>query len=101
MARKRKDDRDFPLHIQIGLNVFEMADLCRRENNALRSILRKQGLSDVAIQSRVKRLLKKPELDESGAQALRRVSEESLKRFLDSDAQEVLAKIDLKGHPVQ
>src|ERR1035441_8356001 len=99
--RKRKDERDFPLHIQIGLNIFEMADLCRRENNALRSILRKQGLSDAAIQSRVKRLLKKPELDETGAQALKRVSEESLKRFLDSDAEEVLAKIDLKGHPVQ
>jgi hypothetical protein len=101
MARKRKDERDFPLHIQIGLNIFEMADLCRRENNALRSILRKQGLSDSAIQSRVRRLLKKPELDETGAQALKRVSEESLKRCLDADAQAVLAKIDLKGHPVQ
>lgn len=101
MARKRKDERDFPLHIQIGLNIFEMADLCRRENIALRTILRKQGLSDPAIQNRVRRLLKKPDLDESGAQALKRVSEESLKRYLDADAQQVLARIDLEGHPVQ
>ena len=85
----------------VGLKIFEMAEFCRRENNALRSILRKQGLSDSAIQNRVKRLLNKPELDETGAQALKRVSEESLKRCLDHDAQEVLAKIDLKGHPVQ
>ena len=101
MARKRKDERDFPLHIQIGLNIFEMAELCRRENNALKSILRKQGLSDKAIQSRMKRLLKKPEIDVTGAQALKRVCEESLKRYLDYDVQEVLAKIDLNGHPVQ
>jgi len=101
MPRRRKDEREFPPHIQIGINIFEMADFCRRENNALRSILRKQGLSDAAIRSRVRRLLKKPELDETGAQALRRVSEESLKLCLDADAQAVLAKIDLKGHPVQ
>ena len=101
MARRRKKESDLPPHIQITVNIFEMAELCRRENNALRSILRKQGLSDSAIQSRVRRLLKKPELDETGAQALKRVSEESLKRCLDADAQAVLAKIDLKGHPVQ
>jgi hypothetical protein len=83
------------------LNIMEFADLCRRENDALRSILRKQGLSDAAIRNRVRRILKKPDLDETGAQLLKRVSEESLKRFLDDDAQAVLAKIDLKDHPVQ
>ena len=90
----------FPPHIQITLAVFETADNCRRENNALRSILRKQGLSDRAIQSRVKRILKKPDQDESGAQAVKRACEESLKRWLDLDAQEGIAKIDLKGRPV-
>ncbi len=93
--------RKFQLHIQIMLSIFDDADACRRENNALRSILRKQGLSDRAIQSRVRRILKKPELDETGAQAVKRACEESLKRWLDLDAQEVLAKIDLQGHPVQ
>jgi hypothetical protein len=97
MARNK--GRDFPLHIQLVLSVFDAADLCRRENNALRSILSKQGLSDRAIQSRVKRILKKPDLDESGAQAVKRASEESLKRLLDLDAQEVLGKIVLKGRP--
>src|ERR1035437_2636492 len=96
-----KKHREFPPHIQIMLAVFETADECRRENNALRSILRKQGLSDRAIQSRVKRLLKKPDLDESGAQAVKRATEESLKQWLDFDAQKGLTKIDLKDHPVQ
>jgi hypothetical protein len=95
MAKKRV--RKFPLHIEIMLNVFEAADLCRRENDALRSISQKQGLSGRAIQSRLKRLLKKPGLDESGAQALKRVSEESLKRFQDFDVQEVLAKLGPRG----
>jgi hypothetical protein len=93
--------REFQPHIQIMLAIFETADNCRRENNALRSILRRQGLSDRAIQSRVRRILKRLDLDETGAQAVKRACEESLKRWLDLDAQEVLAKIDLKNHPVQ
>ena len=99
MSRKPSESEN--LAVQMMLTVFDSADDCRRENNALKSILRKQGLSDKAIQSRMKRLLKKPELDETGAQALKRVCEESLKRYLDYDVQEVLAKIDLNGHPVQ
>lgn len=98
MARRKAD---YPPHIQITSAVFEVADACRRENNALRSILRKQGLSDRAIQSRVKRILKKPDADETGAQAVRRACEESLKRWLDLDAQEGIAKIDLSGRPIQ
>ena len=94
-------ERDFPPHIQIVLGIFETADNCRRENNALRSILRKQGLSDLAIQSRVKRILKKPDQDQTGAQAVQQACEESLKRYLEIDAQELLAKIELKGRPVQ
>ena len=95
-----KERPDFPLHIQMGLNVFERADACRRENIALRSILRKLGLSESAIQSRVRHALKQPDLDETGAQAVRRACEETLKRYLEADAQEVLVKIDLTG-PVQ
>ncbi len=88
-------------HIQIMLAIFEDANACRRENNALRSILRKLGLSDRAIQSRVKRILEKPDHDETGAQAVKRACEESLKRWLDLDAQEGIAKIDLSGRSVQ
>ena len=81
------------------LTVFETAIACGRENNALRNILRKQGLSHGAIQSRVKRALKKPDLDETGSQALKRVSEESLRHFQDFDVQEALARVELKGKP--
>jgi hypothetical protein len=99
MALKKK--RNLPPHIQITQAVFETADTCRRENNALRSILRKQGLSERAIQSRVKRILKKPEQDETGAQAVKRACEETLKRWFDLDAREGIAKIDLSGRPIQ
>ena len=93
MARRRKKESDLPPHIQITVNIFEMADLCRRENNALRSILRKQGLSDAAIQSRVRRLLQKPEADQSDARILRRVCEESLKRYEEIDLADWCFKI--------
>jgi len=83
------------------LSVFDSADACKRENDALRSILRKQGLSERAIQSRVKRILKKPDLDETGAQIVKRACAESLKRWLDLDAQEGIGKADLTGFPIQ
>ena len=98
MARKERPD--FPLHIRMGLGILDRAEICRHENIALRSILNKMGLSDSAIQSRVRRALKKPDLDETGAQVVMRVYEETLKRYLEADAQEVLAKIDPIG-PVQ
>jgi hypothetical protein len=97
MASKKTTTTDFPPHIQMMLSLFERADVCRRENIALRSILQKRGLSHAAIQSRLRRLLKKPDLDESGAQAVKRACEEILKRSLDFDAQEVLAKLDPIG----
>jgi hypothetical protein len=95
-----KERPDFPMHIELGLGILRRAEICRRENIVLRSILRKQGLSDKAIQSRVRRALKMPDLDETGAQIVMRVYEETLKRYLEADAQEVLAKIDPIG-PVQ
>jgi hypothetical protein len=100
MASKKTTTTDFPPHVRMMLSVFERCDACRRENIALRSILQKQGLSDAAIRSRVRRLLKKPDLDESGAQAVKRACEEILKRSLEFDAQEVLVKLEPIG-PVQ
>ena len=84
-------------HVQIAVAVFLAADACRRENSALRSILRKQGLSDRAIQDRVKRILKKPDQDQTGAQLLQQACEETIKRFRDHDAQGLLATIDPIG----
>jgi hypothetical protein len=89
--------RDFPMHIQIMLGVFEAADKCRRENNALRSILRKQGLSDAAIQGRVRRLLKMPEMDIAGARLLKQVCEESLKHFDETYLATLLSGARIKG----
>jgi hypothetical protein len=88
---------EYEPHIQIAMEIFSAAEACRRENIALRSILRKQGLSDPAIQSRVRRLLKIPDLDETGAQMLKKLCEETIKRLRDHDAQEVLARIEPIG----
>src|SRR5690242_8535493 len=95
MSRKLTDSEN--LAIKMMGAVFEAADACRRENNALRSILRKQGLSDPAIQSRVRRILKKGEDDELAAQLLKRVCEESLKHIQEFDLAEWLQKVELKG----
>lgn len=95
MAKKR--ERKFEDHVELMLSVFESAEACRSENIALRSILRKQGLSDEAVRSRLRRILKNPGLDESGAQVVKRACEETLKRYLEFDAQEVLAKLDPYG----
>jgi len=84
-------------HVQMAVAIWFAADACRRENIALRSILRKQGLSDRVIQGRVKRILKKPDQDQTGAQLLRQACEETIKRFRDRDAQAVLATFDPIG----
>ncbi len=52
-----KKDNEFPSHLRVVLAIFRAAETCRRENNALRNILHKQGLSDAAIRGRVRRLL--------------------------------------------
>ncbi len=95
MAQKSFDE--YPLEIRIVLAICESAEAHRRENNALRNILRKQGLSDATIQRRVNRFLKKAEENESAPQLLKRVCEESLKRFQDSDLADLLAKMQIKG----
>lgn len=92
-----KRTKEYPPHIQIMLKVFDAAESYRLENNALRSILRKQGLSDVAIQSRVKRLLKKPGEHEPAAQLLKRVCEESLKHFDETYLATFLSGVTIKG----
>jgi len=47
----------------------------------------------------VRRSLQKPEADESGAQLLRRVCEESLKRYEEIDLAKWLSKAEIKGKP--
>jgi hypothetical protein len=84
-------------HVKMAVAIWFAADVCRRENIALRSILHKQGLSDRAVQDRVKRILKNPEQDKTGAQLLQQVCEETIKRFRDHDAQAVLATVDPIG----
>lgn len=83
----------------ITMATFDAVEAYRRENIALRSILRKQGLSDRAISGRIRRFLKKGEPDETAAQLQRRVCEESLAQLRGIDVKRWLEETDLKGSP--
>ena len=95
MKEKRPKGEDVATRITMA--IFETAIACRRENNALRTILRKQGLSDAMIQNRVRRILKKGEDDPTAAQLLKRVCEESLRQLQEFALGEWLEKVELKG----
>jgi hypothetical protein len=89
---KRKN----PRNIGIVMAVFHSAEKLRKENSALRRILRKQGLSDTAIRRRVlayKKVKSEEELSES---LLRQCCEEFLKRLAAIDVEEELAALPEK-----
>jgi hypothetical protein len=80
--------RKAPRHIGIVMSIFRTAEKLRRENSALRTILRTEGLSDTTIRRRViacKKVKTEEELSES---LLRQCCEEFLNR---------LAAIDIEG----
>lgn len=83
----------------ITMAVFDAVEAYRRENIALRNILHKQGLSDRAISGRVRRFLKKGEPDETAAQLLKRVCEESLAQLRGIDVKKWLEETHLGGNP--
>jgi hypothetical protein len=85
--------------IQVMMAVFDAAEAYRRENIALRSILLKRGLSDAAIQGRVRRFLKKGEHDETAARLLKRVCEESLSQLRGIDLEKWLEEVQIEGKP--
>lgn len=85
--------------VQIMGAFLDVTDAYRRENDALRNILRKLGLSDAAIRGRVNRFLRKTETDENAAQLLKRVCEESLEQLHGIDIEKWLQEVELKGKP--
>lgn len=83
--------------IRMTMAVFDSADALSRENEALRELLRRQGLSDGVIQRRVNAYLKASRERESGHQLLKKACEEILKRLPDFDVEEALANMPIRG----
>jgi hypothetical protein len=79
--------------------VFDQADLCQRENDALRTLLHRQGLSDATIRRRVARILDQRKDSENALQRLKRVCEEALARLPDYDIEAALAELPIRGKP--
>jgi hypothetical protein len=77
--------------------MFTTLEAYKRESEALRSILREQGLSNAVIQRKVSSRLKSRKLEETAQQLLMRVCEESLKRFPDLDLEGKFAKLQIQG----
>lgn len=96
---KQKQTRETNLSLRITMAFYDSAEAYRRENDALRSILRKQGLSDPAISARIRRLLKKSETDETAARLLKRVCEENLALLREHDLEKWLRDEQIKGKP--
>lgn len=69
------------------------------ENRALRELLRRQGLSDVAIRRRVAAYLKDENYRQLALQRMHELCEETLKRLPALDAGELLAEMKIKGEP--
>ena len=85
--------RKTPRPVGIIMSIFHSAEKLRRENAALRSILRKHGVNDVAIRRLLiasKKLDAEEELSES---LLRQCCEEFLKRLNAIDVERELASL--------
>jgi hypothetical protein len=91
--------RKTPRPVGIIMSIFHSAEKLRRENAALRSILRKHGVNDVAIRRLLiasKKLDPEEELSES---LLRQCCEEFLKRLNAIDVERELASLPEKRPP--
>jgi hypothetical protein len=89
---KRKTSK----HIGVVMAVFDSAEKMRRENSALRTILRSQGLSDAAIRKRVIAYKKASTEEELPQSLFRQCCEEFLKRLAVIDVEGELAALATK-----
>lgn len=86
VTKRRSSSRD----LGTVLTIFQIAEKVRRENSALRMMLRKQGLSEAKIRRGV-RVYREFKADENPPEALlRQCCEEFLRRLADIDLQREL-----------
>jgi hypothetical protein len=81
------------------LAMSEMNVTMERENWALRKLLHTLGLSDAKIQRKVVAYLKSEDYRQSAIQLMHRLSEETIKRMPEFDAEDLLAEMPIEGPP--
>ena len=82
--------------------ILAMTEMCvtmERENWALRKLLHSLGQSDARIQRKVVAYLKSEDYRQSAIQLMHKLSEETLKRLSDFDAEALLEEVQIKGPP--
>jgi hypothetical protein len=82
--------------------ILAMSNMCvtlERENWALRRLLQSQGLSDSAIQRKVVVYLKSEDYRQSALKLMHELSEETIKRLPEFDAEDILAELKIEGPP--
>lgn len=85
--------------ISLMMAVFDQIEVCERENDALRTLLHRKGLSDATIRRKVAAILKEKRDFETALHQLKRVTEEALKRLPGYDLEAALAAMPLTGKP--
>jgi hypothetical protein len=85
--------------VKLTMAIFESAHVAKQENEALRELLRRQGLSDAKIQRRVAAYLKESRERETSDQLMKKACEEILERLPAIDLEEALEAYQIKGKP--
>jgi sulfur transfer protein SufE len=85
--------------VKLTMAIFESAQIARQENDALRELLRRQGLSDAKIQRGVAAYLKKSRDRDTADQLMRKACEEILARLPEIDLEEALEGMKIRGKP--
>jgi hypothetical protein len=83
--------------VRLTTALLDVTIALERENEVLRELLRRQGLSDATIRRKVAAYLKENRDRETARQLLKTVCEEILKRLPALDAEEKLAALPIKG----
>jgi hypothetical protein len=85
--------------VKVMMTFFDVSRVAKMENDALREILRRQGLSNATIQRRVNAYLKEKRKQDHLHQLLLKASEEILSRLSEIDLEDALAAMKIEGKP--
>lgn len=85
--------------LKMHMGVYDELDRSERENDALRTLLREQGLSGATIRRKLKAILKDKEALETALHRFQRLIEQIEERLRVIDLETVLRELPLKGRP--
>ena len=89
--------RSYPGQFGVAVGALEHAEKLQEENEALRKVLREQGLSDLAIQRRVNAYKRATKGEDSASRQFQRFLETIVSRLNEIDREQKLAILPIKG----